>query len=80
MSNEVKKYNWKYIINTLVIPDSALARLHYGNAIEYFCNYYSGYNEGILFPKESVIYIHKEIKEEAEHKMHLSFLRETQDN
>jgi hypothetical protein len=70
--SQVKKYTWKYIIDTLIIPTGKLEELQYHYAIEYFCNFYSGYNARILFPEESVKYIQNEIKDEAEHKIRLA--------
>jgi hypothetical protein len=69
---QVKKYTWKHIIDTLIIPKGELEQEHYYSAIDYYCNFYSGDNPRILFPEESVKYIQAEIKDDAEHKIRLA--------
>ena len=75
--SQSKKYTWKHIIDTLVIPEGELEQLHYYSAIDYFCNFYGGDNLRILFPEESVKYIQAEIKEDAEHKIRLALNEKT---
>ena len=76
---QVKKYTWKHIIDTLVIPIGELEQLHYYSAINYYCNFYSGDNPGILFPEESIKYIQGEIKDDAEHKIRLALNQRSRD-
>jgi len=78
--SQSKKYTWKHIIDTLVIPEGKLEQEHYYSAIDYFCNFYSGDNPQILFPEESVKYIQAEIKEDAEHKIRLALNEKTRED
>ena len=77
--NQNKKFTWKYIIDTLIIPRGEMEQLYYTYAIEYYCNFYSGDNPQILFPEESVKYIQNEIKEDAEHKIRLALNEKTRE-
>jgi len=77
--SQIKKFTWKHIIDTLVIPMGALEQLHYNYAIDYYCNFYNGDNPQILFPEESVKYIQNEIKEDAEHKIRLALNEKTRE-
>lgn len=73
MSNiQIKKYTWKHIIDTLVIPKDELDELCYEDAIDYYSNFYNSDDPSVIFSEENVKYIQEEIKEEAEYRIRLA--------